>query len=138
MLAQAAGSTIRQMITAFVSGHLDATDDEFVEHYAPAIRAHRDARGAFVVADARGADQRAQRLLLELGSRQVTVFHMLDAPRANLGDWPTRGGFSSDQARDEALTAASDFDIAWVRPGRERSGTAKNVRRRLASGPAPT
>lgn len=33
-------------------------------------------------------------------------------------------------ARDEALTAASTFDIAWVRPGRERSGTARNLQRR--------
>lgn len=126
------------MITVFVSGHLDVTDGEFAEHYAPAIRAHHAARGAFVVADARGVDQRAQRLLLELGSRQVTVFHMLNAPRANLGNWPTRGGYSSDRARDEALTAVSDCDIAWVRPGRERSGTAQNVQRRLASAPAPT
>jgi hypothetical protein len=31
-----------------------------------------------------------------------------------------------------AMTPASTFDIAWVRPGRERSGTAKNLLRRAA------
>lgn len=28
------------------------------------------------------------------------------------------------------MTAVSDYDIAWVRPGRENSGTAKNLLRR--------
>lgn len=42
----------------------------------------------------------------------------------------TVGGFESDRVRDEAMTAASDADIAWVRPGREKSGTAKNLKRR--------
>jgi hypothetical protein len=28
------------------------------------------------------------------------------------------------------MTLASDFDIAWVRPGKEDSHTAKNIKRR--------
>jgi hypothetical protein len=31
------------------------------------------------------------------------------------------------------MTAASAFDIAWVRPGRERSGTAMNLLRRAST-----
>jgi hypothetical protein len=31
---------------------------------------------------------------------------------------------------DEAMTKISDFDIAWIRPGRENSHTANNIRRR--------
>jgi hypothetical protein len=30
-----------------------------------------------------------------------------------------------------ACFVASDEDIAWVRPGREKSGTAKNLKRRI-------
>ena len=95
----------------------------------------------------------AQRLLYELHvpKAQVTVFHMLERPRhligtgagshdaataarADLsGGFPLRGGFRSDEERDAAMTAASDKDVAWVRPERSkrRSGTAKNLERRV-------
>ncbi len=32
------------------------------------------------------------------------------------------------------MTAASTEDLAWVRPGREKSGTAKNLARRGCPG----
>ena len=44
------------------------------------------------------------------------------------------GGFGSDQERDSAMTGNTDEDIAWIRPGRERSGTAKNLMRRARRG----
>lgn len=119
------------MTIAFISGHLDITSEEFTEHYSPKIQAHYLVGGAFVVGDARGADVLAQRHLDELGSRSVTVFHMFTAPRNNVGSWSTRGYFSNDTERDAAMTNASDCDIAWVRPGRSSSGTAKNLKRRL-------
>ncbi len=50
-------------------------------------------------------------------------------PRNNAG-FPTLGGFASDADRDAAMTAASRSDAAWVRPGREKSGTQKNIDRR--------
>ena len=31
---------------------------------------------------------------------------------------------------DSIMTLSSDFDIAWVRPGKEDSHTAKNIKRR--------
>lgn len=117
------------MPTYFVSGHLDLTDAEFVEHYEPRIRAAVEAGGAFVIGEARGADRMAQSLLCSLGHAEVRVFHMFTSPRHNAG-FPTVGGFESDDTRDAAMTAASDEDIAWVRPGREKSGTAKNLKRR--------
>jgi hypothetical protein len=117
---------------AFVSGHLDLTDEEFSLHYVPAIEEAR-ARGArFVVGDARGADLLFQRYAHD-HTLSATVFHMFESPRHNVGAFLTAGGFSTDSARDEALTAASTFDIAWVRPGRERSGTARNLQRRARS-----
>ena len=37
----------------------------------------------------------------------------------------------SDEERDLAMSCASTDDIAWVRSGREKSGTAKNINRRI-------
>lgn len=116
-------------LVAFVSGHLDLDDAEFAAHYVPQI-SEAQARGCrFIVGDARGADLLFQRHAHAHGLA-VTVFHMFERPRHNVGDFPRVGGFTSDAARDEAMTAASALDIAWVRPGRERSGTAKNLARR--------
>lgn len=80
--------------------------------------------------DARGADAQAQEFLRAQGCRDVTVYHMFERPRNNAGFFKTKGGFGSDIERDLALTQASDLDLAWVRPGRENSGTARNLARR--------
>ena len=118
-------------IVAFVSGHLDLTDEEFVAHYVPQISAVAAQGGRFVVGDARGADLLFQRHA-HAHALPVTVFHMFERPRNNIGDRPLVGGFTSDDTRDAAMTAASTLDIAWVRPGRERSGTARNLARRTS------
>lgn len=127
------------MTTYFISGHLDLTAQEFEEHYAPRILAAIGLGANFVVGDARGADNMAQEFLADRYSakpcctdwhRHITVYHMHKRPRNNAG-FPTSGGFKSDSERDKAMTADSDADIAWVRSGRERSGTAKNLDRRL-------
>lgn len=116
----------------FISGHLDLTQEEFDTHYKPkidqALASPFPVR--FVVADARGADTMAQTYLRGRG-KDVTVFHMLATPRNNVGNYPTVGGFKTDEARDTAMTEVSDEDIAWVRPGREKSGTQKNLLRRV-------
>lgn len=114
----------------FVSGHLDVSDAEFAEHYAPALERALAAGAAFVVGDARGADRMAQRWLSEHRALVVVVFHMFESPRFNEGGFLLRGGFRSDDERDAAMTSASTEDLAWVRPGREKSGTAKNLARR--------
>lgn len=119
------------MATVFVSGHLDLSEPEFLAHYQPRLEAAAAAGADFVVGDARGVDQRFQRLAAARGWR-VTVYHMFEQPRFNEG-FPTVGGFGSDAERDEAMTRASQQDIAWVRPGREKSGTAKNLARRGAA-----
>lgn len=122
----------RDKTTYFVSGHLDLTPQEFMEHYRRPIVNAIDRGANFVVGDAAGADIMAQRFFLSCGIPDVTVYHMLEEPRNNVG-FQTRGGFKSDQDRDSALTAASSQDIAWIRPGREDSGTAKNLARRQSS-----
>lgn len=116
--------------TFFVSGHLDLTAEEFADHYVPQLRAAMAAGAAFVVGDAKGTDTMAQALLAGGDRTRVRVYHMFEAPRNNVGEFGTVGGFASDRARDEAMTGASTADLAWVRPGREKSGTAKNLARR--------
>jgi hypothetical protein len=128
------------MKIAHISGHYDLTPSEFERHYRPQIDeaiAHGD---HFIVGDANGADWRAQEYLFQrLGaSDRVRVFHMLDRPRHNAG-FATVGGYDSDELRNEAMTAQSDYDIAWVRAGYEHAGTAKNLlrRQRLAADDTP-
>jgi len=120
------------MTTYFVSGHLDVTMTEFREHYALRIATAiaEDPDASFVVGDARGCDLMTQIYLRDARAMRVQVFHMLERPRNNVGGFPTVGGFLTDDARDAAMTAASDADIAWVRPGRKSSGTAANLARR--------
>jgi hypothetical protein len=116
------------MPTYFISGHLDLTQQEFNAYYRELLVRAIDAGGTFVVGDARGADTMTQEFFK--GDKDVTVYHMFDKPRNNVYDCKTVGGFKSDDERDTAMTAASNEDIAWVRPGREKSGTAKNLERR--------
>lgn len=116
----------------FVSGHLDLTEAEFLTNYTYRLFEAHQAGAKFIVGDARGCDTMAQIYLDGLGA-DVTVYHMFTAPRNNVGNRPTVGGFEADLARDEAMTAASTEDLAWVRPGREKSGTAKNLARRSSS-----
>lgn len=120
--------------TYFISGHLDITQEEFSAYYVPAIRAVVDKYPTcnFVVGDSRGADVMAQRFLhaLDLDHERVRVYHMYDAPLNNPHSYKTVGGFKSHNSKDAAMTSASQFDIAWVRPGRESSGTLRNLERR--------
>lgn len=125
---------------AYISGHLDLKVEEFDEHYGPQITEACQRGDSFVVGDARGADMMALQSLLSRRPVSVTLYHMLENPRtsrnvlmsiADLLNLKIIGGFQSDEERDAAMTAASDYDIAWVRPGREKSGTAKNLARRI-------
>jgi len=116
--------------TYFVSGHRNITEEEFVKHYEPMLWekiCEEDA--CFVVGDCVGVDDMAQKYLRAMGVKEVKVYHMFEEPRHCAG-FETVGGFTSDIERDSAMTDASDKDIAWVRPGCEKSGTAQNIERR--------
>ena len=126
--------------TAMISGHLDLTREEFDDHYAPAIQQAIDVGCEFVVGDARGTDTMAQTFLfvhlpLQAYRSRVAVYHMFSSPRNVIGTGVTKGGYLSHTAKDAAMTADSDYDILWVRPGKETSGTARNlIRRRTEKG----
>jgi len=112
----------------FISGHLSLTQDEFNKYYKSKIDLALEKNESFVVGDTRGADTLAQNYLLGK-SKNVIVYHMFETPRNNV-DFKTKGGFKSDKERDRAMTKASTTDIAWVREGREKSGTQNNINRR--------
>lgn len=122
---------------AFISGHLDLTAEEFMDHYQQRIMNAVQAGHDFVVGDARGADYLAQYVLgLTSGCNKVTVYHMFTEPRNNIPNFKTVGGFTTDKERDEAMTLNSDYDIAWVREGsRKNCGTALNIKRRVTIAP---
>lgn len=119
--------TSKQTIN-FISGHLDLTQAEFEEYYRYKIDNALEKNQGFVVGDAKGADTFAQQYLFGK-TKAVVVYHMFESPRNNAG-FPTRGGFQSDKERDEQMTRDSHQDIAWVKPGRKKSGTQKNLNRR--------
>ncbi len=116
-------------VVNYISGHLDLTPAEFDTHYRPALDAALARGDSFVIGDARGADALAQKYLSGK-TIAVVVYHMFNRPRNNAG-FPTVGGFTSDDERDARMTRDSNNDIAWVRPGREKSGTQRNLDRRL-------
>ncbi|MFZ6731924.1 hypothetical protein ACO0LG_08375 [Undibacterium sp. Ji42W] len=120
------------MKTAYISGHLKISNEEFTEHYVPKLAEALERGDSFVVGDARGVDEMAQGYLV-LYTDKIKVYHMFEKPRNCAFGLETVGGFNSDEERDAAMTAASDDDIAWVRPGREDSGTARNLKRRQDS-----
>lgn len=113
----------------FISGHGDLTQDEFDTHYRPYIDKAIAEGASFLVGDYTGCAKMSQMYLRHKGVENVTIYHMFWMPRYSLG-YPMLGGFKSDNERDTAMTNISDEDIAWVRPGKERSGTAKNKSRR--------
>lgn len=121
--------------TYFISGHRNITDTEFEFNYEPAINfaLHENPDAKFVIGDCDGADIMAQNYLMDtimIEPDRVTVYHMLDAPRnVNSKITKTVGGFTTDEERDAAMTAASTKDIAFVREVKI-SGTAKNLLRR--------
>ena len=104
-------------VVNYISGHLDLTLAEFEAHYRATIDAALGRGEGFVIGDARGTDAIAQNYLLGK-TTAVVVYHMFTSPRNNSG-FPTVGGFESDEGRDTRMTADSDQDIAWVRPGRQ-------------------
>jgi hypothetical protein len=115
--------------TYFISGHRNVTREEFNIHYAEKIVDAIMENASFVVGDCPGVDMMAQEWLKRCLVDRVTVYHMLESPRCNAG-FPLKGGFKSDVERDYTMTLDSDDDIAWVRPGCERSGTGNNLDRR--------
>lgn len=123
-------------ITYFISGHRDINDIEFEANYIPLIglALYNTPNAKFVVGDCDGVDIKAQNYLMDnlgLDPERVTVYHMFEEPKnKNEKITKTKGGFTTDDERDEAMTNASFEDIALVRDVKKLSGTAQNILRR--------
>ena len=122
-------------ITYFISGHRDITQEEFDMHYVPAIEAaiSEVTNCRFIMGDYYGVDIMAQNFLMDsvmFDPERVTVYHMFDSPRnVNPKIIHTKGGYTSDEERDTAMTNDSFEDIAFIREIK-LSGTAQNILRR--------
>lgn len=114
----------------FVSGHISLTEEEFNQHYKPKIDCHVLLGDQFVIGDCKGADEMSMRYLHERCYHKVTILHMFEFPRYNYG-FETIGGFTTDLERDSYGTNNTDIDVLFVREGKKKSGTYKNVLRRL-------
>ena len=115
--------------TYFISGYGNATEDDFKAHYEEKVFKAINEDALFVVGDYDGLDLVAQRYLKAMMVTNVTVYHMGEEPKRNVG-FRTVGGFLSHEERDGAMTISSDEDIAWVRPDDKTSCTFKNIQRR--------
>lgn len=127
--------------TFAISGHGNLTFEEWLEHYKPLIDNALQEDASFILGEFRGADVLCLEYLKNKTAK-VTVLHCFNKPRYKVDvidlpskEWQYLGGFTSDLERDVYMTQMSDADIAWVRAGKERSGTAKNLMRRLEKKP---
>jgi len=126
--------------TWFVSGHRDVTTEEFQEHYIPLINAGLLMGDNFIVGDYEGVDIMFQNYWsskASLSDGNITIYHMSISPRNyiqktfdNQFRLNFQGGYHDDESRDAAMTRKSDIDLAWVREGKDKSGTARNIERR--------
>lgn len=119
----------------FVSGHRDLTISEFREHYVPLIQKiiKDDVWCEFVVGFCEGCDLMFIEWMKEHApSHDLLVFYCTNIPENFWDDYPNIYLYYCDdfETCDTAMTRNSDFDIAWIRPGREDSHTAKNIKRR--------
>lgn len=126
----------RKLVTYFISGHRAIVEDEFERNYKPALEevVNNVLDCRFVIGDCCGVDIMAQNYLIDVlgvNPERITVYHMFDTAR-NIHPKIQNVvcGFTSDRERDAAMTAASSYDIAFVRDNTKISGTAENILRR--------
>ena len=117
----------------FVSGHRDLTKEEFEEHYVPLIQKvlKSDIFPEFIVGDWEGCDSMFLSFIKDY-EVHVIITYVEEVPRIKEGEF-NRYIFHKCTNYDECdatMTACSHFDVTWVRPGREDSHTAKNIKRR--------
>lgn len=125
----------------FVSGHRDLTQEEFDKYYIPLIEKiiSNDVFTEFVVGDWDGCDTMFINYMLEqVDYPPITIYHVEEDPRILYGGESILNAENIDNIKlrtydecDARMTHDSDFDIAWIRSGREDSHTAMNIKRRF-------
>lgn len=120
----------------FISGHRDITNEEFNKLYIPKIlNAINEYNAYFIMGDYEGVDIMAQNFLInEIGYDvdKICVYHMgLFPMNINENIKNIKPYFLNDIHRDSTMTKESDEDIAFIREGKNNSGTAQNILRRV-------
>ncbi|KAL6718004.1 hypothetical protein ACLMJK_004089 [Lecanora helva] len=145
---------------AFISGHMDITPEQFLQHYQPRLDLALSQGHHFVIGDAKGLDGTALTYLLEQRGKYPDVHQRITVHASRPGQvrWyqdlgvgvectPEKYDKKSPRARhlnrDARMTRASDYDILWARTELEEkalygdkwrprvSATELNRRRRL-------
>ncbi len=127
----------------FIFGNGNLSFGDFVIHYVRVLEGIKlSKRDTYLVCDFRGADTLVMEYLKHVSAR-VSVFHIGEQPRylpdryrTKVSGWELVGGFSSDNARDDAAIDACTHFLAHdtnSTPER-RSGTGRNIERCLALG----
>lgn len=121
-------------MTYFVSGHRDLTQEEFEEHYVPLINfiVAEDFYSKFVVGDWEGCDNMFIQYMEDNHTDIPIDIYYVDILRVRTGNYNSYRLLKCDNYDecDASMTKYSTFDIAWIRPGKEDSHTAKNIKRR--------
>lgn len=126
-------------MTYFISGHRDLTQFEFDKYYIPKISKvlDDDPNADFVIGDWEGCDKMALEFLLSQPIYNfITVYYVdyvhikpFGADITNFENVYVKRRNNYNEC-DASMTHDSDFDIAWIRPGKENSHTSKNIDRR--------
>ena len=123
----------------FISGHRDLTQEEFDKYYVPKITRvmDEDPFADFVIGDWEGCDKMALEYILSQESYGYISIYCVGQCRIKPFGYDATNFertfinfYTSYDDCDATMTQDSDFDIAWIRPGREDSHTAMNIKRR--------
>ncbi|GKX62802.1 hypothetical protein SOASR032_13710 [Pragia fontium] len=101
-----------KMTTVFIAGsiRIKNLDQLVIER----VRKIVNSGYKVVVGDANGADSSIQKLLLELGGQNTTVFSSSNHPRNNLGDWHVHVVNSEHAPGTRAFFTAKDLKMAEI------------------------
>lgn len=118
----------------FISGHRDLTQEEFNTYYKPKIDhvIANDQNYLFILGTSEGCDTIASKYLdsIEAWFKVFPYEKEYYKPKNGTG-YISNNIFTSFDERDRYMTLISNFDIAWIRKGKENSCTAMNILRRF-------
>lgn len=123
-------------ITYFISGHRNATKEEFEKYYIPLIEEalNETPNAKFIVGDCEGIDIMAQNYLVSIidDVSRITVYCIGETPEfINNEIIYIKNGFKDYRDKDSTMTNDSFKDIAVVRDPTIYSGTGENILRRF-------
>ncbi len=122
--------------TAFISGHMEITPQEFTQHYEPRLHDALALGHHFVIGDAKGVDASALAYLLAQEHNYPDVQQRITVHVSRPGQlgryqamgvrtvctterYDKRDPRARHLNRDAGMTQASDYDILWARTERE-------------------